>query len=125
MASDKPPVSRESVEHEDQSIKVRKSQLFEPTAQGPAEVRPFEEFLRSTPPTPLSPGVKAALWVVGAIVALLFLAALLSVGRSTRPRGRADRAPDSRAERLCARHRAFGTSEPVATGGGWSRLPLI
>jgi hypothetical protein len=125
MASDKPPVSRESVEHEDQSIKVRKSHLFEPTDEGPAEVLPFEEFLRSTPPTPLSPGVKAALWVVGAIVALLFLAALLSVGRSSRPRGRADRAPVYRTDGLCARHRAFGRSEPVATGGGRSRLILI
>ncbi|MFO0950239.1 MAG: hypothetical protein U0835_03630 [Isosphaeraceae bacterium] len=83
MASDNPKLNRESVEHQDQSIKVRKSQLFEPTAAGEpaAPTRPFTEYLRDTPPAPVSPAVKAVLWGVGLVVLLLFLAAFLAVGR--------------------------------------------
>ena len=99
MASDKPRVSRESVEHQDQSIKVRKSQLFEPKAPevAPVAARPFSDYLGTTPPAPLSPGVKATLWAVGVLVALLFLTALMTAGRSTRPpKGRAERPPIDR-----------------------------
>ena len=99
MASDKPPVSRESVEHQDQSIKVRKSQLFEPKGPlgAPVAARPFADYLRAAPAAPLSPGVKATLWAVGVLVALLFLTAILTAGKSTRPsKGRAERPPIDR-----------------------------
>jgi hypothetical protein len=43
--------------------------------------------LRDTPPAPLSPGVKAALWVAGGIVsALLVLTLLFRHHRPARPR---------------------------------------
>ena len=88
MASEHPPVStpppapasspREAVEHQDQSIKVRKSQLFEPTQHVEAPViKPLAEYLMKEPPDPLTPGMKAALWTVGVVVVLLFLAAMI------------------------------------------------
>lgn len=69
---------RDMVEHQDQSIKVRKSQLFEPSTQFDSPVvRPFTEYLRTTPPAPLSTTVRGVLWAVGVLVVLLFLAAML------------------------------------------------
>lgn len=59
------------------SIKRRGQDLFideSPVSTGPS--RPFSEFLRETPATPLPPGVKAALWAVSIVAALLFAAAL-------------------------------------------------
>ena len=64
---------------QEQSIKDRKKQLYDsdaaPVSQGSA--RPFKEFLRETPAAPLSGGVKAALWAVGVVVAILLAAALM------------------------------------------------
>jgi hypothetical protein len=94
-SSSQPPAgpdrrNAEAVEHQDQSIKVRKSQLFE--APKPTEVsaalKPFAEYVRATPAAPLSPGVKAALWGVGSLIVLILIAAIL-FGRNPRtPRGR-------------------------------------
>jgi hypothetical protein len=82
------PPPREAVEQQDQSIKVRKSLIFEPTqhADG-AVIKPFPEYLKTVPAAPLTPVVKAALWCVGVLIVLLFLAALF-MGRSPAPRGR-------------------------------------
>lgn len=87
-------IPREAVEHQDQSIKVRKSQLFEPTEHtNGVVIKPFPTYLRATPPAPLAPGIKAALWAVGVLVGLLFLAAMF-LGRGAAPRGRhAERPP--------------------------------
>jgi hypothetical protein len=82
--------SADAVDHQDPSIKVRKSQLYEqpqPTAEVTA-AKPFAEYLRATPPAPLSPGVKTALWVVGALIVLLFLAAVLFGHNPMTPRRR-------------------------------------
>ncbi|QDV33658.1 hypothetical protein [Tautonia plasticadhaerens] len=46
-----------------------------PTSPG----KPFAQFLRETPPTPLSQGVKLALWGAGVLTLLLFLASVLKV----------------------------------------------
>jgi hypothetical protein len=125
MASENLPVStptpapssppREAVEHQDQSIKVRKSQLFEPTkhVEGPV-IKPLAEYLKTAPPDPLTPGVKAALWTAGVVVVLLFLAALI-LGRETRPRGR-------RAERPADRP-AMVTAVAAVAGGWTATLP--
>ena len=86
MAAEKPK-PRES---EEQSIKARKNQLFEAQTRegapsGPK--KPLRVYLRDTPAMPISPGVKATLWGVGALVLLLFLAALATRGaRRERPR---------------------------------------
>jgi hypothetical protein len=89
---------REAVEHQDQSIKVRKSQLFEPKkhVEGPV-IKPFPAYLDTVPPAPLTPGIKAALWTTGVVVVLLFLAAML-FGRGERHRSRQTDRSDARPE---------------------------
>src|SRR5262249_51210796 len=111
------PVSRDAVEHQDQSIKVRKSQLYEapkPTVVVPV-IKPFAEYVRDTPAAPLSPNAKTALWVVGSLVLLLFLASLLF-----RPGPR----PTSRrhAERPSDRPAAVVTHPKAAPGAGFRSL---
>jgi hypothetical protein len=63
-------------ETQEQSIKARKSELFEEEVResegGPA--RPFRAYLETTPATPLSLGIKASLWSMGVVVGLLFVA---------------------------------------------------
>jgi hypothetical protein len=60
------------------SIRRREHELFrshaEELPEGPT--RTFAEYLRDTPAPPLSPGVKAVLWILASVVALLFAAAL-------------------------------------------------
>ena len=64
---------------QEQSIKARKHQIFDDVvpAVSSGSSKPFKEFLRETPAAPLSGGMKAALWAVGAVVALLLVAALM------------------------------------------------
>lgn len=70
-------------ETQEQSIKARKSQLFdaEETVQvGPRLVRrPFSVLLRETHAAPLSVGVKAILWALTIVVLALLLLTLTSV----------------------------------------------
>ena len=90
MASETPHASggasREAPEQQDQSIKARKHQLFEKQENlvELASVKRFSEYVDDRPPAPLSPALKAALIGLGAVVALLFLAALFG-GRGARP----------------------------------------
>lgn len=88
MASEPPPTPapREALEQQDQSIKARKHQLFEKKEIlfDLASVKRFSEYVDNRPPAPLSPGMKAALIGLVAVVALLFLAALFG-GRGPRP----------------------------------------
>ena len=97
MASEK-QAPGEAHENSDQSIKSRKFQLFESQKSGEetTKARTFAEYVKDTPPTPMSPAVKAGLWAVAVIVALLFLASIFS-GRSrgSKPRQtwNANRAP--------------------------------
>ena len=60
------------------SIREREEQLFfepdEPRTASP--VKPFPVYLRETPADPISPGVKAILWIVGVAVFLLLCVAL-------------------------------------------------
>jgi hypothetical protein len=60
------------------SIKARAHELFvgsEPAGVAPP-VKPFPVYLRETPAVPISGTIKAVLWMVGIIVALLFIAAV-------------------------------------------------
>ena len=92
------PPPREAVEHQDQSIKVRKSQLFEPKKHVEVPViKPFPAYLDSVPPAPLTPGIKAALWTTGVVVVLLFLAAMI-FGRGERHRNQQSDRSDARPE---------------------------
>ena len=74
---------------QEQSIKARKHQLFEADdlSGEHAPSRSFADCLRETPAAPLSPALKAGLWVLGGVVLLLLLAAFVKVGnRAPKPR---------------------------------------
>lgn len=59
------------------SIKRRGHDLFvDETAPSTGPTRPFAEFLKETPASPLPAGLKAALWALSIVAALLFAAAL-------------------------------------------------
>ncbi len=97
MASEK-RAPGEAHENTDQSIKSRKFQLFEtqPSSEATVKARTFVEYVKDTPPAPMSPAVKATLWAVAVIVALLFLVAIFggrSRGSKTRQTWNPDRAP--------------------------------
>jgi hypothetical protein len=81
MASEK-RVPNEAHENTDQSIKARKGQLFESrkSTEDAVKAKAFREYIKDTPPTPMTSGIKAALWAVAVLVGLLFLASLF--GRS-------------------------------------------
>ncbi len=89
MASDNSAAKAAGLEHQDQSIKARKVQLFEDGK--PEEVvetrRPFSYYVLQTPPSPMAPAVKAYLWATAVLVVLLFLAAFF-IGPHQRPRRR-------------------------------------
>ncbi len=72
-----PSESRDLPEQEI-SIKARAHELFHESGQvGPVpSTKPFAFYLRETPAVPISPTIKAVLWMAGIIVALLFIAAV-------------------------------------------------
>lgn len=79
---------RKNMPEQERSIKDREQELFfEPSeAASDRPLKPFPVYLQETPPVPISAAVKALLWVVGILVALLFLAALWRAQRPhTRP----------------------------------------
>lgn len=81
---------------QEQSIRARKAQMFEDDEQSsvpgaPARVsKPFAAHLRETPAKPMGNGIKAMLWVAGAVVLLLFAASVYRISSrptsSSRPR---------------------------------------
>jgi hypothetical protein len=89
-------IERRNMPEQERSIKDREQELFfEPDdAAARPPLRPFPDYLKATPPDPMPPAVKAILWVVGILVALLFLAAIWRVHRSHR-----GSAPDSKASK--------------------------
>ena len=98
------PSQPRNMPEQEHSIKVRSNELYvEDTPVVPARAtKPFPVYLRETPARPLSPGIKAIFWVLGIIVAVLFLAAIWRVahrqvpkrpGRQARRQGRRDARP--------------------------------
>ena len=66
--------------NEEQSIKARARLIYddEPLVSGSSTPRkPFSEYLRETPPTPLSPLLKGLLYALGILVTLLLIGALV------------------------------------------------
>jgi hypothetical protein len=63
-------------ETQEQSIKARKNQLFDDETPSVGAGRPFKEFLRETSATPLSPVIRAILWVAALLVMVMLVAAL-------------------------------------------------
>lgn len=72
------PSQPRNMPEQEHSIKVRSKELYvEVTPEAPLKTtKPFPVYLRETPAQPLSSGIRAIFWVLGLIVALLFLAAL-------------------------------------------------
>ncbi len=86
------PSQPRNMPEQEHSIKARSHELFvEPAqpAEGTKSTKPFPVYLRETPAQPFSPLIKAIFWVLGIIVAVLFLAAVWRMshrhGRSARP----------------------------------------
>ena len=83
------PSESRNLPEQEHSIKARAHELYvDPRSESQKPVKPFPVFLRETPAVPLSAPTKVVLWIVGTIVALLFLAALWRVSTRHGPRQR-------------------------------------
>lgn len=97
------------------SIRRREHELFRDHADelsgGPT--RTFAEYLRDTPTPPMSNGVKAVLWALAVVVALLFAAALWRSTSKTTARAprKSKPAPDA-SFRASPRPGAIATTSP-------------
>ncbi len=65
-------------EIQEQSIKARKHELFVDDSIQTGPRKRFHEYLRETPPTPLSKSVRMMLWGTAVPIVLVFLGALLT-----------------------------------------------
>ena len=74
---------RQNMSDQEISIKAREHELYvkSPADENARPTKPFPVYLRETPAEPLSSATKAILWVVGIVVALLFLAAVWRVSQ--------------------------------------------
>jgi hypothetical protein len=74
---------RQNMSDQEISMKAREHELYvkSPADENFKPVKPFPVYLRETPAEPLSRATKAILWLVGVVVALLFLAAVWRVSR--------------------------------------------
>jgi hypothetical protein len=73
------PQSR-NVPEQEQSIKDRAHELFvEVREAAPRPTKPFSVYLRETPAQPFSTFTQVVFWMLGIVVATLFLAALWRV----------------------------------------------
>jgi hypothetical protein len=94
-------ISRDDLEDQESSIKSRANEVFS-ESNDLVPIKSFAEYLSTTPPAPLSTELKALLWVVGFIVAMLFVAALLRIQLGRRrplPAGPPSRAAAARPQR--------------------------
>ncbi|MHB1560368.1 MAG: hypothetical protein ACYC61_23195 [Isosphaeraceae bacterium] len=86
------PSQSRNMPEQEHSIKVRSNELFiaDAPTEAPRTTRPFPQYLRETPAQPLSAGLKAIIWTLAIIVALLFVTALWRVvnRHATRPSAR-------------------------------------
>ena len=79
MASEKQNMSEQDI-----SIKAREHELYV-RPKPDLDIKPVKSFpvyLRETPAEPFSRGTKVVLWIVGTVVALLFMAALWRLSHS-------------------------------------------
>lgn len=76
-------ISRENPEDLEKSIKSRANEVFS-DANDVVPIKSFTEYLGATPAAPLSPELKALLWVTALIVAMLFAGAIFQIQRGRR-----------------------------------------
>jgi hypothetical protein len=82
-----------NIPEQEHSIKERSHQLFfEETDVSSRATKPFAAYLKETPARPNSLVLKALFWIVGAIVAILFFAAIWRVAHRPVKRPRAEAA---------------------------------
>jgi hypothetical protein len=91
------PAEPGNLHEQEHSIKAREHEVFvKPLRAATAkEVKPFVVYLRETPAEPLAVTTKVMLWMMGAIVGLLFLAAIWRVAQRQSPPSRAAEAVPS------------------------------
>jgi hypothetical protein len=99
------------------SIKARSHELYVDapgTEERTRPTKPFPTYLRETPGQPLSPVTNTIFWIVGIIVAVLFLAALWRVThrRGTVPRPVSD-PPPAESVRLRNADRSYPVPYPL------------
>ncbi len=80
------PLDSHDGPEQEQSIKARGSELYARPKRTRAVLKPVDVYLRETPAAPASTGLKATLWIVGLVVALLFIAALWRLVHKRRAR---------------------------------------
>jgi hypothetical protein len=88
------PSHSRNISEQEHSIKQRSHALFvEPaqTAEGTKPTKPFPVYLRETAAQPFSPLTKAIFWLLGLIVAALFLAALWRMSHRPKSNAKASR----------------------------------
>ena len=88
------PAQPRNMPEQEHSIKVRSNELYVEDAPAVPDraTKPFPVYLRETPARPISMGLKAIFWMIGAIVAVLFLAALWRVAHHQAPKRPAGKA---------------------------------
>ena len=94
------PSQPRNISEQEHSIKQRSHALFvEPLepAEGTKPTKPFPVYLRETPAQPFSLLTKAIFWLLGIVVAVLFLAALWRMSHRTRPKVRTSKPPEETA----------------------------
>jgi hypothetical protein len=86
------PSHPRNMPEQEHSIKARSHELFvEEAPVGPSTAtKPFQVYLRQTPAYPVAPVIKVILWILGFIVAVLFLMALWRVSHHHAGRPQAD-----------------------------------
>jgi len=107
------PSESRNLPEQELSIKARSHELyFQPPHQ--ATTKPFPAYLRETPAAPLSTFTKVVLWIVGIIVALLFVAALwrAALGHGPRRQTRAPR-PTADVKRRATGRAVAGLDDPT------------
>jgi hypothetical protein len=88
------PSHSRNISEQEHSIKQRSHALFvEPaqTAEGTKPTKPFPVYLRETAARPFSPLTKAIFWLLGIVVAAMFLAALWRMSHRTKPNAKTSR----------------------------------
>lgn len=75
------PSHPRNMPEQEHSIKARSHELYveEDLTGSSMATKPFQVYLRETPAHPLSPAIKVIFWVLGLVVAVLFLLALWRV----------------------------------------------
>jgi hypothetical protein len=76
---------------QERSIKAREHELYvKPLPDAEVQRKPFPVYLRETPAEPISAGIKTILWIVGALVVIVFAAAIWrTIHRGSKPRKQA------------------------------------